>query len=118
MTITEAATKKKRGRPQKLTEDFYSIVPEMEKRPAQNFYYAGVAIELMNEQPGGFFVSEKGKLRRNGIAEQIGRMFAQDGFSKAKCEEIYEMAKHLYKHGYQVKTIEKIIRRGRMTGDF
>ena len=118
--ITEAATKKKRGRPANpMLEVFRVSYPEREKRAAQNLYYVCAAvIEILKQKPGSFFVTGKGNFRRNGIAEQIGRMYEQNGYSEEDCKTIAEQAQELYKAGFSVKAIEKWIRTGRTTGEW
>ena len=109
-----AATENKRGRPRTFKEPLYAIYFDKEKRVAQNLYYAGYTITLLQQQPGDFFVTEKGNIRRQGIAEQIGRMSAE-GYTDADCKKIAEMAMDLFKRGYKVKAIERWIRQGRKT---
>jgi len=113
----EAATENKRGRPRIYGEMLYAIYSDKEKRVAQNSYYAGIAIQLMQQQPGDFFVTEKGNFRRKGIAEQIGRMSA-DGYTEADCKKVAEMAIDLYKRGLTTKAIERWIREGRTTNEW
>lgn len=114
----ESATKNRRGRPRIYTDVLYSIYNDKEKRVAQNMYYVAQAIILLGEKPGGFFVTEKGNIRRQGIAEQIGRMHKQDGYSDEDCIEVYKTAMELYAQGFSVKAIEKMIRHGRTTGEW
>lgn len=113
----EAATKNKRGRPRIYGDMLYSIYYDKEKRAAQNVYYAGKAITMLQQQPGGFFVTERGNIRRQGIAEQIGRM-SEEGYTDADCKKIAEMAMDLFKRGYKAKAIERWIRQGRKTHEW
>lgn len=113
-----ADTENKRGRPCIHPDFLYAIFNDREKRSAQNMYYAGAATTLLNQQPGDFFITDKGNYRRQGIAEQIGRMYKQDGYLESDCKKVYEMALDLYTRGYKVKTIEKWIRHGRTTGEW
>lgn len=114
----EADTKKGRGRPRTFKNTLYAIYSDKEKRTAQNLYYAGDAVMILGQKPGDFFVSAKGKLRRQSIAEQIGRMHIQDGYSETDCKTIAEKAIALYENGFPVKTIETMIRHGRTTGQW
>lgn len=114
----EAATKNKRGRPRIYNDMLYSILFDKEKRVAQNMLYAVAVTELMEQHPGDFFFTPKGNLRRQGIAEQIGRMLLQDKYPEEFCKDICEKAMELVKHGYSVKEVEQMIRHGRKTGDW
>lgn len=114
----EADTKNKRGRPRKYGDILYAIFSDEEKRTAQNTYFASKAIMFLQQKPGDFFVTKKGKFRRKGIAEQIGRMYAQDGYPEDQCKRIGEMAMELFNAGYKVKAIEAMIRHGRTTGEW
>lgn len=104
--IKETATKK--GRPPKYKETLYSIYPDKEKRTAQNNYYAALALHRLNADPrDSFFVTERGKLRRNGILEQVGRMYAARLADKDECRDLLQACKKAYLSGEPVKDIEK-----------
>lgn len=113
----EAATNNKRGRPCAYTELLYAALYEEEKRPAQNKYHAGATVSMLQQQPGDFFITDKGNFRRQGIAEQIGRMI-YEGYPEEFCKKVAETAIELYKKGVSVKALEKWIRTGRKTGEW
>lgn len=113
-----AATKNKRGRPRIYGDILYTIYFDEEKRVAQNKYYVGATVKMMDQKPGDFFVTPKGNLRRQGIAEQIGRMNKQDGYTEDECKKVCNWAMDLYAKGYKVKAIEHWIRNGRITGEW
>lgn len=106
----EADTKNKKGRPVIFKDPLYAIYFDKEKRTAQNLYYAGDAIQMMAQKPGDFFITSKGNLRRQGIAEQIGRLHRQDGFPEDYCKDICYQAISLVNDGESVKTVEQKIR--------
>ena len=114
----EAASKNKRGRPKIYGDMLYSIYFDKEKRTAQNTFYVGVTIKMMDQKPGDFFVTEKGNLRRQGIAEQIGRMYNQDGYPEESFKDVCQTAIDIVKDGYSVKDVERWIRHGRTTGEW
>ena len=113
----EAATENKRGRPRMFKDMLYAIYSDKEKRVAQNLYYAGCTITLLQQHPGDFFITEKGNLRRQGIAEQIGRM-SVEGFTEEDCKKIAETAMKLFERGWTVKALEHWIRHGRKTHEW
>ena len=112
--IMEAATKKKRGRPNKWSTDYYSLVSDMEKRRAQNFYYASITISLIKQKPGEFFVTKKGNFRRIGIAEQIGRMKEANITSDEELIKLTQTCIDEYNNGATIKDIEKNLRHLRL----
>ena len=106
MEIKETATKKKRGRPEVLPTATYSLFNEQERRTVQNQFYAGVTIiELLKQKPGDFFVTEKGKFRRQSIAERIGRLYCAGKLSEDEARELAEMAMRDYTAGATVKDV-------------
>ena len=114
----EAATNNKRGRPCAFHKSLYEIFYDKEKRVAQNLIYVGETLKLLQQKPGDFFITENGKnVRRQGIAEQIGRMITE-GYSEEDCKKVAETAIELYKKGVSVKALEKWIRTGRKTGEW
>lgn len=77
------------------------------KRADQNRYYAeAAAVTLLKQQPGDFFITPDGKIRRAAIAEKIGRMY-YGGLPKNECIKAAEDAMNAYKAGQTVKEIEK-----------
>lgn len=113
----EAATKNKRGRPELLPAAYYAAFPEMERRATQNKYYAHVCIHyIATETPAtanNFFVTPKGNTRRQGIAEQLGRIYAEGIASLEECRELLETIKQEYAAGASVKDLERKLRRTR-----
>jgi hypothetical protein len=113
--IMVAATENKRGRPKKINDSLYYAFPECEKRTAQNIFYVSEAIRITDDKPGGFFVTNKGMFRRNGIAEQIGRACVDGLISEEQGRELAEIAINQYANGKSVKEIEKDLRIFRQT---
>lgn len=107
----ETATKKKRGRPEVLPKEIYSAVyPDKERRTVQNNYYAvAIILDLLKQKPGDFFVSPKGNLRRQGIAEKIGRLYAAGKLTEEQARELSEAAMQEYEEGATVKEVVKHI---------
>lgn len=107
--IKEAATKK--GRPPKYKETLYGIYPDKEKRTAQNNYYAALALHRISPDPkDSFFVTARGNIRRNGILEQIGRLYAAGLATKDESRELLEACKRECLSGTPVKDIERRLR--------
>lgn len=106
----ETATKNKKGRPAKFTALHYNLFSEMEKRPAQNIYYAGRIVILAKQKQGDFFVTERGSFRRQGIAEQLGRIYEAGLATDAEILELLEQCIKEYNSGATVKEIEKRLR--------
>ena len=108
-SILETATKK--GRPPKYKETLYCIYHDKEKRTAQNNYYAALALRRLNADPrDSFYISELGKLRRAGILEQVGRMYAARLADKDECRDLLQACKKDYLSGTKSKDIEKRLR--------
>ena len=67
----------------------------------------------MGEKPGdknNFFISEKGKIKRQGIAEQLGRMLGAELITTEEARELAQWAIDRYNSGYSVKQIESTLR--------
>ena len=109
----ESATKKKRGRPPKH-EAMYTVFPDMEKRAAANLYFAAKFVrDVAGEKPGGndnFFLTNRGKLKRQGIAEQLGRMLEAELITIEEGQELMQWAIDRYNSGDSVKQIESTLR--------
>lgn len=113
-TISEAATKNKRGRPPTFTPAYYDIWNDMEKRTAQNMYYVGITVmDILNIQRGEetFFTTANGRFKQQGIAEQIGRMYAAGLLNKDQCKELAETVIEEYQQGTPAKEIQRQLRR-------
>lgn len=107
--IKEAATKK--GRPPKYRETLYNLSPGADKRTAQNRYYAALALHRLSEDPKDtFFLTAGGSIKRNGILEQIGRLYAAGLASKDECRELIAACKREGLSGTPVKDIERRLR--------
>lgn len=106
-------TKNKRGRPPKHSA-MYTVFPELEKRTAANMYFAmGFIKDVMGEKPGdknNFFISEKGKIKRQGIAEQLGRMLEAELITIEQARELAQWAIDSYNAGDSVKHITSTLR--------
>ena len=109
----EAATKNKRGRPKTvigILSDDLMYSHNLAKRTAVNSYYACQAVlKLGYGQNGSFFLTDYRKVRRQGIAEQLGRML-EDGFSVEDCKELAETCIKEYQAGVPCKKIEQRLR--------
>lgn len=112
----ETDTKKRRGRPksvQTLTAEATGLFSELTPRAAQNQVYAA-RVMMMNGGPGSFFWTERGKQRRQGIAEQIGRMLEADLITEDQAKELTQEAIDLYNKGWSVKQIAGLLREMRI----
>lgn len=106
--ISEAATKKKRGRPPTHPQEIYDLMfPDEERRPVQNKMYAYELISLLDERGKAFFVTDKGKFRRQGIAEKIGRMYSKGLITDDESRSLAADCMKDYENGEPVKQIEK-----------
>ena len=111
----ETATKNKRGRPRKISALWYASFSDKESRTVQNLYYLSLVTSLLEEKPGGFFVTSKGNFRRNGIAEQIGRAYDDGLITEEQVRELVDITINQYKNGRKVKEIESDLRIFRQT---
>ena len=114
-----AATKNKRGRPKSWqTTATETAFPEKEIRAGQNYIYASEFIHsVLGErpgQPGNFFVTDRGNIRRQGIAEQLGRMYAAGLIDEEQGKELAQTVIDLYNSGESVKQLETRLRRIRI----
>ncbi len=110
----EAATKKKRGRPRSITREVIEEFPtEKTTRGAMNEFYACCCILKIAEAKNGqesFFVTAQGSFRRQGIAEQIGRIYDAELLTKDQCKELLQIVIADYENGSSVKEIETKLR--------
>ena len=112
----EAATKNKRGRPRGVIGELARITAkqwEETDRTVKNRLFAAECIKLDEAILKPFFVTSAGRLRRQGIAEQIGRMKI---YGTATDGELLELAKdciYQYNAGETVRTIETRLRKAR-----
>lgn len=115
--ISVTATKNKRGRPKgtiaQAVESDKGLWTHTE-RTEINTFFAGQCVFLNEKEFKPFFVTDYGGFRRNGIAEQIGRMREEE---LATDEELIELTRQCikdYENGEKVKDIEKRLRYLRM----
>lgn len=107
----EAATKKKRGRPKSANTIAAEMVfTEKETRAAQNLLYAMTCIDKIGGRNNPFFTTAKGNIRRQGIAEQLGRMLEADLITVEQAKELAQWAIDDYNSGASVKQIESTLR--------
>ena len=120
-----AATKKKRGRPAndrykqavEITILNHAYNPEISTRAIQNAVNAEDFICLLIETDSklyGFFSTENGRVKHNGIAEQIGRMMRESIITGDQAIKIAETCVNAYASGRSSKDIEKELRSYRM----
>lgn len=104
-------TKNKRGRP-KLPNTIAAETAfnEMETRAAQNISYAGTFIHAAGYSYNSFFVTGKGRIRRQGIAEQLGRMLEGELITIEQARELAQWAIDEYNSGGSVKAIADTLR--------
>lgn len=107
----EEDTKKKRGRPKRLDyKVFEAEFAEGEPRAAQNMCHASTTIRLLKQSYDDFFVTEKGKIRRQAIAERLGRLYNAGIISEERLRDLAKQAEEAYNNGMTVKEIEHFIR--------
>ena len=122
----EAATKKKRGRPIKEENAFaYKIALDGDE------HYAGRSMRTIRSIAAAepftlclidaadpvlylFFHSNEGKLKRIGMAEQLGRMISEGILTEEQALELAEECMKAYENGTTAKEIEKALRRKRL----
>jgi hypothetical protein len=84
------------------------------ERARTNLVYCFYTVKLNEQEFKPFFATDYGGFRRNGIAEQIGRMREEE---LATDEELIELTRQCikdYENGEKVKDIEKRLRYLRM----
>ena len=108
----ESDTKNNLGRPRTVAGIMTRIfqeqtITENGLRGAMNVYYAMHFLHECYGRPdrGSFFVSECGKIRRQGIAEQIGRMMKEELITVEQARDLAEEAVKDYNSGKSVKEI-------------
>ena len=121
-----AATKKKRGRPAndrykqavEITILNHAYNPEISTRAIQNAVNAEDFICLLNDETDSkldkFFSTENGRMKHNGIAEQIGRMMREGIITDDQAIKIAEDCVDANASGRSSKDIEKELRSYRM----
>ena len=121
----EADTEKKRGRPRTFAGTMGrnmkdTIFVDDGLRAATNKYYAMKGLqayygELDKAKNGSFFISDNRKVRRQGIAEQLGRMLVAELITTEQAKELAQWAIDDYNSGTSVKQIESTLRLYRQT---
>ena len=113
----EADTKKKRGRPRTPAGEMAivfqrNVNPNNGLRGNMNRYYAAsLLLELYGKvEEGNFFLSSRGEIRRQGILEQIGRMYEHGLITKEEAQSLTSQCIQDYEAGRTVKEIEKNLR--------
>ena len=105
------ATKNKRGRPKTVNRILADTTyTDKEPRAAMNLLYAAQFIQLLPEQEQQFFLTQKGNIKRQGIAEQIGRLYAKELISETECIELAKLCIADYNSGIPSKQIERYLR--------
>lgn len=98
-----------------LTIAVETYFPEKETRAAQNFLYAATCIDAIGARNNPFFVSAKGSIKRQGIAEQIGRMLEANLITIEQARELAQEAINDYNNGRSVKEVTSTLRLFRLT---
>lgn len=114
-------TKNKRGRPQTITgiiarQSIESAILDTGERAAINYHYATHFLYTCygeNLENGSFFLSNNRKVRRQGIAEQLGRMLEAELITAGEARELAQWAIDSYNAGDSVKSIADTLRRYR-----
>ena len=111
------ADTKKRGRPRSPAGEAailfqQAVNPENGLRENMNFYYASSLLDALGGklENGSFFLSPRGKIRRQGILEQIGRMYEHELITQEEARELINQCMHDYDAGQTVKEIEARLR--------
>ena len=121
--VADTKNKRKRGRPKlpdTIIREKIGLNPEMSNRQYQNHMYAVRFIGEVLEENHPFFTRKQGGIRRQGIAEQIGRMYVEGLQTKEQCKRLAQWVMDDYNDGTSVKTITKtlsLIRKKLKRGD-
>ena len=107
-------TKKKRGRPRSSAGNMareFPVTEENSIRANMNQSYAArFAVGILNQKPGDFFFTERGKIRRQAIAEQLGRIYDSRILDERQCRELAQSAVDDYRNGSSVKEVAQRLR--------
>ena len=110
---TAGQTERKRGRPKSEMGRRLDIIRSHQNatdRTEINRLYVVKCIRLNEKEFKPFFVTSHGGFRRNGIAEQIGRMRIEELATDEELTELTRQAIRDYENGQKVKDIEKRLR--------
>ena len=110
---TAGHTERKRGRPKSAIGRRLDIVRSLQDatdRTEINRLYAGMCIDLKQDEFKPFFVTDYGGFKRQGIAEQIGRIREEGLVTDEELTELTRQAIRDYENGEKVKDIEKRLR--------
>ena len=111
-------TKNKRGRPRTVTgilarESIETAMLDTGERAAINYLYAAhflITCYGKTLENGSFFLSNNRKVRRQGIAEQLGRMLEAELITIEQARELAQQAIDEYNSGESVKAIADTLR--------
>lgn len=109
--VADTENKRKRGRPKlpdTVLREKVGWYPEMSTRQYQNFMYANRFIAEVLEENHPFFCTGRG-IRRQGIAEQLGRMYAEGLQTKEQCKRLAQWVMDDYADGTSVKVLIKTL---------
>ena len=110
---TAGQAERKRGRPKgtiaQAVESGKGLWTHTE-RTEINKLFAFRCISLNEKEFKPFFVTDYGEFKRNGIAEQIGRMREEELATDEELTELTRQAIRDYENGEKVKDIEKRLR--------
>ena len=122
----ETVSSKKRGRPsvydrdgmQTLREFNKSQFSEMGARSLSNLYYVQtgqqLAIDCYGDQRARqIFTRSSGRMRRQCVLEQIGRLYQQERATADECRDVLRCAVDLLGEGYTVRQVQEAIREHR-----
>lgn len=112
----EAATKNKRGRPKTIARKIAEETRGSSNKGTRaqvNEVYRSIPMLYITEEQKAFFHTNRGRPRRTGILEQIGRLYDADLIDKEEIPELTQLCIGFYLQGYTVKQIEKILRNHR-----
>lgn len=101
----------KKGRPKTVNRILADAAyQDKEPRTAVNMLFAARFIHEVMGDNNSFFVNSRGAIRRQGIAEQIGRMLEGELITDEEARALVQEAVTDYNNGTGVKEIEKALR--------
>lgn len=110
----DSKNKRGRGRPRKFGDEFYKISPYDIRRTVQNEIYVGVALchlrDIVSTDVLGFFITEKGNIRRKTILERVGRGIDAGLITDDEGVGLLEAARDGYNNGIPVKELARRIK--------
>lgn len=122
----ETVSSKKRGRPSVYDRDGMQTLravnrgnfPDCSARSLSNLYYAQIgqrlAIDCYGDQKARqIFTRSSGRMRRQCVLEQIGRLYQQEKATADECRDVLRCAVDLLGEGYTVRQVQEAIREHR-----